>query len=81
MAWTIPIIVHLPAAVTDFGVFLVILVKRVVVLSSYSCFVREINLSMRSFDDIYWQNFSLQIQVQLFRSMIETIRLETLSLS
>lgn len=30
MAWTIPIIVHLPAAVTDFGVFLVILVKRVV---------------------------------------------------
>lgn len=81
MAWTIPIIVHLPAAVTDFGVFLVILVKRVVVLSSYSCFVREINLSMRSFDDIYWQNFSLQIQVQLFRSMIETIHLETLSLS
>lgn len=64
MAWTIPIIVHLPAAVTDFGVFLVILVERVVVLSSYSCFVREINLSMRSFDDIYWQNFSLQIQVQ-----------------
>lgn len=39
-----------------------ILVERVVVLSSYSCFVREINLSMRSFDDIYWQNFSLQIQ-------------------
>lgn len=41
-----------------------ILVKRVVVLSSYSCFVREINLSMRSFDDIYWQNFSLKIQAQ-----------------
>lgn len=62
-----------------------ILVKRVVVLSSYSCFVREINLSMRSFDDIYWQNFSLQIQVQdrpiVSINLIETIRLESLSLS